>query len=175
MTFWIALLSTNFSGHFMKIVSSSKCIQKYQQNTSSFGQASKYERSLEAIRLTHRDRRTVQYKFTVLPVYKLHLLFSKRFGSTMGFLIVADIFVAHQAPASYFALIPITWSMSNRLILKYLHWPFWFGVLNYFTIRDEIRLWKGAMFISPIGPRWQGSWGQQGAHLGPGGPRWAPC
>ena len=24
-------------------------------------------------------------------------------------------------------------------------------------------------------PRWQGSWGQHGAHLGPTGPRWAPC
>ena len=24
-------------------------------------------------------------------------------------------------------------------------------------------------------PRWQGSWGQYGAHLGPVGPRWAPC
>ena len=24
-------------------------------------------------------------------------------------------------------------------------------------------------------PRWQSSWGQQGAHLGPVGPRWAPC
>ena len=24
-------------------------------------------------------------------------------------------------------------------------------------------------------PRWQSSWGQHGAHLGPVGPRWAPC
>ena len=24
-------------------------------------------------------------------------------------------------------------------------------------------------------PRYQGSWGQHGAHLGPTGPRWAPC
>ena len=24
-------------------------------------------------------------------------------------------------------------------------------------------------------PRYQGSWGQHGAHLGPRGPRWAPC
>ena len=24
-------------------------------------------------------------------------------------------------------------------------------------------------------PRYQGSWGQHGAHLGPVGPRWAPC
>ena len=24
-------------------------------------------------------------------------------------------------------------------------------------------------------PWWQGSWGQHGAHLGPTGPRWAPC
>ena len=24
-------------------------------------------------------------------------------------------------------------------------------------------------------PRQQGSWGQHGAHLGPTGPRWAPC
>ena len=24
-------------------------------------------------------------------------------------------------------------------------------------------------------PRWQGSWDQHGAHLGPTGPRWAPC
>ena len=24
-------------------------------------------------------------------------------------------------------------------------------------------------------PRWQGAWGQHGAHLGPVGPRWAPC
>ena len=28
---------------------------------------------------------------------------------------------------------------------------------------------------SPVDPRLQGSWGQHGAHLGPVGPRWAPC
>ena len=31
--------------------------------------------------------------------------------------------------------------------------------------------------IPPVSllPRYQGSWGQHGAHLGPTGPRWAPC
>ena len=29
--------------------------------------------------------------------------------------------------------------------------------------------------LSQYHPRWQSSWGQHGAHLGPVGPRWAPC
>ena len=30
-------------------------------------------------------------------------------------------------------------------------------------------------FITPLLPWYQSSWGQHGAHLGPDGPRWAPC
>ena len=40
--------------------------------------------------------------------------------------------------------------------------------------------WHGGMVelflqLSEQIPRWQSSWGQHGAHLGPVGPRWAPC
>ena len=30
-----------------------------------------------------------------------------------------------------------------------------------------------ALLVAPRLPRWQGSWGQHGVHLGPTGPRWA--
>ena len=37
--------------------------------------------------------------------------------------------------------------------------------------------WLGSFLISCTidETAWQGSWGQHGAHLGPTGPRWAPC
>ena len=34
------------------------------------------------------------------------------------------------------------------------------------------QVWQSLTHWSPW---WQGSWGQHGAHLGPTGPRWAPC
>ena len=39
----------------------------------------------------------------------------------------------------------------------------------------EGRHTSAVRFVAPINPRQQSSWGQHGAHLGPVGPRWAPC
>ena len=40
----------------------------------------------------------------------------------------------------------------------------------------DMNMWMCESTLVPmLLPRWQTSWGQHGAHLGPIGPRWAPC
>ena len=48
------------------------------------------------------------------------------------------------------------------------------GMNDMVTEVDISPLWNENMHKS-YPPRWQSSWGQHGAHLGPVGPRWAPC
>ena len=40
----------------------------------------------------------------------------------------------------------------------------------YLSVRPSV-----FFFCQSVWHRWQSSWGQHGAHLGPDGPRWAPC
>ena len=44
---------------------------------------------------------------------------------------------------------------------------------RYISLLVVIFEFLSHLFVSC--PWWQGSWGQHGAHLGPPGPRWAPC
>ena len=58
---------------------------------------------------------------------------------------------------------------SNRLMVNL--WPWYSTCLTgkwQYPVRDHA-------VSSGVGPWKQGSWGQHGAHLGPTGPRWAPC
>ena len=45
---------------------------------------------------------------------------------------------------------------------------------HYFPFFLLHTLWPQSLCVVWY-PWWQGSWGQHGAHLGPTGPRWAPC
>ena len=60
-------------------------------------------------------------------------------------------------------------------------WPLWIkkalhiGIKRLLAVRFKPRPQAVRLGIKMIVPREQSSWGQHGAHLGPVGPRWAPC
>ena len=66
------------------------------------------------------------------------------------------------------------WTTHSTPSYKYL-------MLNQFCCRECIRPHQNNPKLLPIvnmeqkDPWQQGSWGQHGAHMGPTGPRWAPC
>ena len=53
-------------------------------------------------------------------------------------------------------------------------WP-QFYLISHNYLHVKIHTLPSGHITGPDGPRQQGSWGQHGAHLGPVGPRWAPC
>ena len=56
------------------------------------------------------------------------------------------------------------------------HWPSQREVFVQGGIDSHIWVtWYRRYKYTVLGPREQSSWGQHGAHLGPVGPRWAPC
>ena len=59
---------------------------------------------------------------------------------------------------------------SAWLCMPQCMWPNMYGYFEH-CIFPKLLHWDASEQL----PRYQSSWGQQGAHLGPVGPRWAPC
>ena len=67
----------------------------------------------------------------------------------------------------------IAWSFFSQILTIDTAWhPFEFKLWFMFCFSHDGDVCNTVLYCMPW---YQGSWGQHGAHLGPTGPKWAPC
>ena len=77
----------------------------------------------------------------------------------------------YSADKIQFIILALVKNTRHNHPIKHLYFP-----TDYFKLKIWFKLLQfGVWIILEKLPWLQGSWGQHGAHLGPTGPRWAPC